>query len=524
MIFTPAGINPQARSIFVRCMPCTSRFRCMPVLLGTLLSLTLARAVHGQVPCDVSVQVVPPTCPDGSDGSITVVPNTPGQYTYVWAHDPGLNGPAATGLSVGPYSVTVFDTTGCFSQIDTVVAPPNLPPMGTLTTTNISCAGANDGSVTLTLNGPYTFEWLDAPNLTDLTRTGLGPGVYEVNIYGGPCPSWIYANLGDPTIQISVGGNLAYCPSDPPVLTAEGQWGFSPDVYAWSTGDSTASFQVPVGTAGPIDLVAIDTTIGCTNTASVTLSLLTPPTSTFHVPDTLCLRTWDTAILLSSNADSLAWHWGADGFSNDSFPTILFDEPFWQPISLQSFDADGCGDEGVRDSVYVRPRLPATFTAEQVPCTPRVALHFESTSDSCAFFVGDRLVLNQCSGFNEVDLERYGEYDFTFYSTQPDQCDDTATVRIDVRTAPTAFLPNAFTPNGDDINDRWPGPLDIPDLKYQVEIFDRWGHFVWSTTDTAETWDGGGLPMGVYIYRMTMLDPCNETDELKRDGFITLFR
>lgn len=491
-----------------------------------LLILAIAASFSfGQQPCDVSLVMEPPTCPEDADGSITVIPNAPGEYTFIWPHAPTLDGATADGLMVGPYSVIVFDTLGCFSEIDTVLPPPTLPTLGTLTTTNISCAGADDGSVTLTLeNGPYTFQWLDDPGLTDMTRTDLGPGVYEVSIFGGLCPTWIHANLGNPAINIWVDGSAVYCPSDPPALVAVGQWGFDPDVYIWTTGDTLEWFFVEVGTVGTVEITAIDTVIGCINTATVNLTMLTPPWSTFHAPDTLCIGTAGTAILLDSNADSLVWRWGTEGFSNESYPTILFDEPYWQPISLQSYDADGCGSVPLEDSVYVRPRLPAIFTLEQIPCTPRVAMHFDSASDSCAFFVGDQLVLNQCRGFNELDLERYNEYDFTFYSTQPNQCDDTASVRIDVRTAPTAFLPNAFTPNGDEINDTWPGTLDIPDLDYMVEIYDRWGHFIWGTTDTAETWDGGDLPTGMYIYRMNMRDPCNEADEVKRDGFIMLLR
>jgi gliding motility-associated-like protein len=123
-----------------------------------------------------------------------------------------------------------------------------------------------------------------------------------------------------------------------------------------------------------------------------------------------------------------------------------------------------------------------------------------------------------------VDLAHYGDYPLTFYSTRPDHCDDTAMVQLEVRTAPVAFLPNAFTPNNDNINDTWPGELDIPGLGYEVHVFDRWGHSVWSTTDTAAKWDGANLPMGVYVYTMTMQDPCNPTDEVSKNGFITLFR
>lgn len=476
---------------------------------------------HAQLPCDVTLTVTLPTCPDSFDGVLNVVTNTPGQYTYFWSQDGTLQGPTATGLPVGGYTVIVTDTTGCVSVIDTVIPPPVVPALGTLTATDITCAGLDDGIVTLSVNaGPYTWQWLDDPNNTNLTRTGLGPGNYAVVINGGTCPSYLSVELGDPGINII--GELVYCPAFPPVLSVEPFFGFQPDVYLWSTGDTTASFTVVVGTEGNIDVTAVDTTSGCIANASIFLTLLPPPTAIFSAPDSMCLRAPGTGILLASTADSLVWRWGTNGFSNDNFPTIIFDQPYWQPISLQAFDALGCGNEPMVDSVYVRPRFPADFTVDQVPCTPGIEVRFNSPADSCAFFVGDRLVLGQCRGTYRVDLERYNEYDVTFYSTRPDHCDDTAKVHIDVRTAPTAFLPNAFSPNGDNINDTWPGLLDIPDLDYEVSIFDRWGILLWSSTDTEEKWDGGNLPMGVYVYVMHMRDPCDPTGVLTRKGYVTL--
>lgn len=491
--------------------------------LALLLLACLGATVHAQVPCDVSVVVTSPTCPDDTDGSIAVVPNAPGLYTYIWPQQPNLSDSIATGLATGTYTVIVSDTSGCYSEIDTTVVPPVVQPLGSFTSTNITCAGLNDGSLTFTVNpGPYTWEWVDDPTNTNATRTNLAPGQYVVVVNGGICPSWIFAELGDPAVTI--GGHTTYCPADPPVVSADNWWGFQPDVWIWSTGDTTASFQAPIGLQGPVSVIATDTSINCTSTAEVVFTMLQPPTVSYTVPDTLCLRAPGTGILISSNADSLVWHWGDNGFSNEAFPTITFDQSGWQPVNLQGYDSLACGSAPQLDSVYVIPRFPALFTAEQLPCSPGIEVKLNSQSDSCAFFAGGNLVLNQCRGTYHVDLHYYNEYDFTFYSTRPDHCDDTTTVHMDVRTPPTAFLPNAFTPNNDGINDTWPGLLDIPDLKYQVEIFDRWGHSVWASANTEDKWDGGGLPMGVYVYHIRMTDPCNPSSDLKRNGFISLIR
>lgn len=489
-----------------------------------LVCLTgLAVATHAQVPCNVSVVVTSPTCPDDLDGAIAVVPNTPGLYTYFWQQNPALQDSIATGLAAGPYSVFVTDTSGCFSQIDTVVVPPVVAPLGTITTTNITCAGLDDGTLTFTVNpGPYTWEWVDDPTITNTTRTGMGPGQYTVVVNGGTCPSWIFAELGYPAITI--GGQATYCPANPPTLSADNWWGFQPDIWIWSTGDTTPSFQVPIGLAGLVHVTATDTSIGCTSDADITLTMLQPPSVAFTVPDTLCQRAPGLGILISSTADSLAWHWGTNGASDAEFPTISFDRSGWQHVTLQGYDSLACGSAPLIDSVYVVPRFPADFTAEQLPCSPGIEVKFNSNADSCAFFANERLLLNKCHGTYQLDLHYYNEYDFTFYSTRPDHCDDTASVHIDVRTPPTAFLPNAFTPNNDGINDTWPGHLDIPNLDYQLQIFDRWGANLWATNNPDEKWDGGNLPMGVYVYHMKMRDPCNPNADMVRNGFITLVR
>lgn len=70
--------------------------------------------------------------------------------------------------------------------------------------------------------------------------------------------------------------------------------------------------------------------------------------------------------------------------------------------------------------------------------------------------------------------------------------------------------------------------MDIPELGYELRLFDRWGEEIWSTQDPNEQWDGniGGkqAPMGVYVYSVKRRDPCSLTNELKDYGHLTVFR
>ncbi len=486
-----------------------------------MLGLSLTRSIAQT--CDVSLSSTPITCPGDADGSLSVS-GAPGLYTYFWDHDPSLTAAVATGLGAGIYTVLVTDTSGCSAELEFVLADPIIPPLGTITVDHISCADNNDGSVTFALDPGLnnSWEWAHDGSETSATLTNLGPGGYGVVIDDTPCPSVIWEFLGDPYVTID--GSVDYCPSDPPLLTAGMHWGFQPDLYLWSTGETTSSIQVEPGMTGDLELTAIDTSIGCVVSADVFLNQLPSPFVQFAIPDSMCQHSEFTVHTVDTDADSLIWRWNGNGLSNETDPIVSFAEPFWQPISLQGFDLFGCGNEPVSDSIYIHPLKPADFIVEQIPCTPMVLVQLQSLADSCAFFIGDSLVENDCYSSFTFDNRRYRIYDHTFIATQTNHCNDTTYFTLDVRTEPTLFLPTAFTPNNDGMNDEWPGPVDIPDRGFELQIFDRWGEGLWRTTDTMDKWNGADLPTGIYVYTMRMRDPCEPTNEVARKGFVTLLR
>ncbi|MEZ4804823.1 MAG: gliding motility-associated C-terminal domain-containing protein [Bacteroidia bacterium] len=52
------------------------------------------------------------------------------------------------------------------------------------------------------------------------------------------------------------------------------------------------------------------------------------------------------------------------------------------------------------------------------------------------------------------------------------------------------FLPNAFTPNGNNLNELYK-PVATPYIHYyQMEIFNRWGEKLFETSDISQGWDG----------------------------------
>lgn len=89
------------------------------------------------------------------------------------------------------------------------------------------------------------------------------------------------------------------------------------------------------------------------------------------------------------------------------------------------------------------------------------------------------------------------------------------------------YVPNAFTPDGDGLNEVWrPVPLNLE--RFEVLVFNRWGELVWQSNTPGEGWNGnhqsGGyyVPDGIYIYRAS--GTSIQGKPVEDQGFISILR
>ncbi|MBC8321382.1 MAG: gliding motility-associated C-terminal domain-containing protein [Bacteroidetes bacterium] len=92
------------------------------------------------------------------------------------------------------------------------------------------------------------------------------------------------------------------------------------------------------------------------------------------------------------------------------------------------------------------------------------------------------------------------------------------------------YLPNAFTPNGDGLNDTF-GAIPKYDYinKYHISIFNRWGQMIFESTDINNGWDGTykgtSCMMGSYVYRIVYSEFGNQPmDSNVVEGSVMLIR
>ncbi|MEQ8925723.1 MAG: gliding motility-associated C-terminal domain-containing protein [Fulvivirga sp.] len=85
------------------------------------------------------------------------------------------------------------------------------------------------------------------------------------------------------------------------------------------------------------------------------------------------------------------------------------------------------------------------------------------------------------------------------------------------------YLPTAFTPNGDGLNDTF-GAIGEGIENFRLEIFNRWGESVYSSDNAAAKWDGRyngkPVPVGSYNYKLTAYG--KEFGEVNKTGRVTV--
>ncbi|MEZ4952156.1 MAG: T9SS type A sorting domain-containing protein [Saprospiraceae bacterium] len=213
------------------------------------------------------------TAAGANDGTATANPTGGnGPFTYAWSN--GETTATITGLASANYTVIVTDVNGCTSQQTVPVAPYACLIQATVTSSNISCFGENNGQATVTLsNGlsPFTYEWSNGE--TTATISGLTPGTYTVEVVDAVnCPTTTEVTIAEPTAleaQLMATSN-ADCGQANGSASVEGAGGTGSYSYEWSNGETTAAVT---GLAGGTYTVSVTDANDCVATTEVQITV-----------------------------------------------------------------------------------------------------------------------------------------------------------------------------------------------------------------------------------------------------------
>ncbi len=227
------------------------------------------------------------SCFGVNDGSITTTISG-GTAPYVYSWNQGAITKDISGLGPGAYQLTVTDANGCsLTESFTVTGPDAL--QAATSVTNLSCNGAGDGEIDLSITGgtvPYSYSWSNGATSQDIS--GLSAGTYQVLITdANGCSLTEVVTVQEPAVlNLTSSGSDVSCFSgtDGSInLTVAG--GTFPYAYSWSNGETSEDLSAL--SAGSYTVTVTDNN-GCSAVQTVVISEPTQLTLAGTATDITC--------------------------------------------------------------------------------------------------------------------------------------------------------------------------------------------------------------------------------------------
>ena len=261
---------------------------------------------------------------------------------------------------------------------------------------------------------------------------------------------------------------------------------------------------------------------GCTNTASIMVETHLLPVVVFEADTLLGCDPFRVEFtnLTTTPGVSCEWDFG-DGTTGEGCSSIshTYTESGEYTVSLTVATADICSSTATYNNyiaVYDQPR--AIFTTSPSPATIEdTDVSFTNLSvhaDEYEWDFGDgSAVSNAFEPNHQYPNDPNVSYPATLIASNAAGCSDTLRRLVHVEDVVLFYVPNTFTPDGDDFNEIFKPIMTsgYDPYNYHLTIFNRWGEVMFESYDAAYGWDGtygsGKLVSdGVYIWRLEFGD------------------
>lgn len=433
-------------------------------------------------------------------------------------------------------SLTATNSVGCQKTVTIPVEVLNRPFLQLPFKDTLICS---IDTLRLLANGTGNYSW--TPTVGNIIGpTTQNPLVYpkvstkyivSLNDRGCVATDSIVVNVLD-FITVDAGRDSTICLGDSITLRAATQ-ALS---FSWSPAamliNPTVRNPIAFPTGSKTTFTVIANLGKCQDRDSVTITTVPYPTSLASPDTTIC---FGDSVLLTGSGNGNRFQWlPAAGLLNPSslsqtvFPTVT------TVYSFLVFDDKGCPKPGI-STVEVKVIPPIIVNAGR-DTTLVIGQPFllDASSNGSIHRWSPGLGLNQTNILNPVVTFQLQDvppgtdfFSYRLVSTTLEGCTGFDEINIRVfSSGPSIFMPNAFTPNGDGLNDKIrPILAGVQRLDY-FRVYNRYGQIVFESSNTEAGWDGTfkGLkqPSGTFVYQVMATDYLGES--LKKRGTFSLLR
>jgi gliding motility-associated-like protein len=407
-----------------------------------------------------------------------------------------------------------------------------LPAITSQATNHTACEG-NPASFTVISSGGASMQWqvsldngltfsnvIDAAVFSGSTtstlsisdNTGLDGLIFQlvINEINNLCPriSNQAELIVNPYPVITALTNGPVCVGNQLDLSVNNVAGAS---FSW-TGPNFSSFlQNPTinftQTTYAGDYTVTSTLNGCASSSTTTLIVNAPTPVSITQVSSFC----QSELPVFLTADVLGGTWSGSGITDNVLG--IFDPSQADDINLISYTLSaGCGGSAT-STIFVKTDPTALFSVSQTaldPYFPAVTTtnlstnatnfiwHFDDDSISTAFETTHK--------YDNIPQS----YTITLLAFNEAGCSDSTKIIVNIPELLLYFVPNSFTPNGDELNNTFLPVFTsgFDPFNYHLEIYNRWGELIFESFDAKIGWDGTFKELalvedGTYVWKIS---------------------
>ena len=429
-------------------------------------------------------------------------------YSYLWSNGSTIG---SQDLLDGNYYLLVTDFYGC-SANDTIEVTYDVPPILDLgTDTTIAC----NSSYLLIPNitggvAPYSYLWSNGSTLISQT---LGEGDYDLivtDFYGCEDNSSILITY-DPPPVVDLGSDYTIACNTTTTLIPNVLGGTQPYTYEWNDGSENSNLSVAQGNYS----ITVTDFYGCLGSDVVDILEDAPGTVTLSGGTSICADGSFAEINFNFNG---LFPWDlvfSNGLINQTIQQITDSNYLFTTSNdgiyniVSAADANDCLANIVGTGtaqVIVHPLPVAIISPAEISIYEGDAIELE---------VGEYAMYQWFNAEGLLNLDTLSTLTVSdsgiFYVEVIDfnGCSDVSDDAI-IYTKPytNLFIPNAFTPNGDDHNELF--VISGVNIKtFNIQIFNRWGELMFMSESIDKSWDGTfankKVQEGSYYYNVKVL-------------------
>jgi gliding motility-associated-like protein len=447
----------------------------------------------------------------GEDTLLRTNYNSIDGYNFTWSGLGSGNSETVTAATGGVYEVLVDNGLGCEGRAEIEVVIHPLPQISVRDTS--FCEGNTISIGTNAVNN-YTYNWStsESTSIIQVNSNNLSsPYKLEVKNSVTGCSSEIDINVVENKNPIVNLENIEVCEGEE--ITLQSSVIYNNVEYYWNTGENTMSISPSASGLYRLEVKTLD---GCKGSSTSRVNFKPKPIIDLGPDITICEGENHT-FTIENIYENIIWN---NGESSSSI-TVNDANKYFVSVSL-----NGCES---KDTVELKVNpYPISFID-----------HSLSNKSYCFEQLEAReLSLNAGENLSYEYLWNTGEISNSIWITSPGKysvtisngnCSISDEIEFKDYCPWTLFIPNAFSPNDDGLNDIFLAE-GINILDFEMYIFNRWGEQIFKSNSIHEGWDGTYMneevQIDVYVYLIyyTYEKESGNIEKKQKVGTVTLFK